>query len=117
MHAMYREKWVKGFKIDEDKIAKLVSSDTDNTSTHRMTDLIFHVVHQLDRDAYQYIAGSAREPNPKPGQEPIPVLVIVLDQDNDEGALRKRELGPIDESIKIALPHALTGPGIWELRL
>ena len=29
--------------------------------------------------------------------------------------MKKKDLGEIDESIRVALPHVLVGPDVWEL--
>jgi hypothetical protein len=42
-------------------------------------------------------------------------LAIVLEIGDDEEALKKMELPSLDETIAVALPHVLVGPGVWEL--
>ena len=52
---------------------------------------------------------------PSPDGERHLALIIVLEFDYDEERLKKKELGAIDESIRVALPHTLVGPDVWEL--
>jgi hypothetical protein len=47
---------------------------------------------------------------PSPDGERHLALVIALEFDSDE----EKELGPIDDSIRAAHPHALVGPDVWE---
>ena len=68
---------------------------------------------RLNRDAYIKIVTGYEPPGPD-GKRHL-ALVIALEIDNDEERLRKMELGTIDESIRVALPHTLVGPDVWEL--
>jgi hypothetical protein len=52
---------------------------------------------------------------PSPDGKRHLALVIALEIDNDKERLREKELGTIDESIMVALPHTLVGPDVWEL--
>jgi len=103
--------YVKGFKIDRRKIANLleVTSETDP-----LVEAGIHVVvERLNRDAYLKIVTGyeGRDPDGNRNVE----MIIALEFDKDEERLRKKELGTIDESISIALPHTLVGPDVWEL--
>jgi hypothetical protein len=41
-------------------------------------------------------------------------LIIALAIEDDEERLRNKDLGTINESIRVALPHILVGPDVWE---
>ncbi|KAH9991547.1 hypothetical protein BJV77DRAFT_522193 [Russula vinacea] len=79
--------YVKGFKIDRQKVPTWLE--------------------------YQEIVGGYEEPGPD-GHRPL-ALIIALEFGEDKEKLRAKKLGPIDESIRFALPHTLVGPGVWEL--
>jgi len=72
------------------------------------------VVKRLNRDAYLKIV-TGYGPRGPDGMRHL-ALIIALEIDDDEEGLRGKELGPLDESISIALPHTLVGPDVWELR-
>ena len=107
--------YVKGFKLDRNKLAKLAarySGDDGDVDSY-----IPVLIHQLNRDSYKYVGCAyEHEPDPRDGQRHL-TLVIVLEQGMDKEELERRELKhPIDSSIEWALPHVLEGPDVWELR-
>jgi hypothetical protein len=103
--------YVKGFKIDRQKIANLL--EVTSTTDPLVEGGIRVVVGRLNRDAYIKIVTGYEPPGPD-GKRHL-ALVIALEIDDDEERLRKMELGTIDESIQVALPHTLVGPDVWEL--
>ena len=42
-------------------------------------------------------------------------MALIIEYGNNEEKLREEELGDVDESIRVALPHVLGGPDVWEL--
>ena len=103
--------YVKGFKIDRQKIANLVEVTSE---TDPLVEAGIHVVvERLNRDAYLKIM-TGYEGRRADGKRRL-ALVIALEIDDDEERLRKKGLGTIDESISVALPHTLVGPDVWEL--
>jgi len=104
--------YVKGFKIDRQRIANILG--VTRTDDPRVEAGISVVVKRLNRDAYLRIV-TGYEPRCSDGMRHV-ALIIALHIDDDEERLREMELGPLDESISIALPHTLVGPDVWELR-
>lgn len=103
--------FVKGYKIDRGKVAEMFNFDRLNPE---VDELIRTIVHELSRDAYKYIA-TAKEHTIPPGQEDGHIaLIIVLEVDDNEKALREKEIF-VHESIEEAKPHVLVGPDIWEI--
>ena len=107
--------YVKGFKLDRDKLAKLAAHYSGDVG-----DIDFYIpvlIHQLNRDSYKYVGCAyEHEPDPRDGQRRL-TLVIVLEQGTDKEELERMELKyPTDASIELALPHVLQGPDVWELR-
>ena len=101
--------YVKGFKIDRQKVADIVEAERSDPLVDAG---IRVVVEQLNRSAYLDIV-TGYEPS-SDGKRHL-ALVIALEIDDDEERLMKKELGTIDESIRAALPYTLVGPDIWEL--
>jgi hypothetical protein len=101
--------YVKGFKIDRQKVADIVEA---KRSDPLVDAGIRVVVEQLNRSAYLDIVTGYEPPSPD-GKRHL-ALVIALEID-DEERLMIKELGTIDESIKAALPSTLVGPDVWEL--
>jgi hypothetical protein len=103
--------YVKGFKIDRQKVADIVQATNRNEP---LVDAgIRVVVERLNRSAYINIVTGYEPPSPD-GKRHL-ALVIALEIDDDEERLKKKELGVIDETIRVALPHTLVGPDVWEL--
>ena len=102
--------YVKGFKIDRQKVADMAGVPRGDPLVDAG---IRSVVDLLNRSAYIKIVGGYEEPGPD-GHRPL-ALIIALEFCEDKEKLRAKELGPIDESIKFALPHTLVGPGVWEI--
>ena len=42
-------------------------------------------------------------------------LIIALEIGEDKDEMKEKDLGEFDESIRVALPHVLVGPDVWEL--
>lgn len=105
--------FVKGFKIDQDKVvrsAKLKDPDLTIIESYITT-----IVHVLNREGYKYIGCAYdHDPDPQDGERRL-VLVIVLDESTDEEELKNKALGQIDDTIEWAKPHVLEGPDVWEL--
>ena len=102
--------YVKGFKIDRQKVADIVEA---KRSDPLVDAGIRVVVEQLNRSAYLDIVTGYEPPSPD-GKRHL-ALVIALEIDDDEERLKEKELGTIDESIRAALPYTLVGPDVWEL--
>jgi hypothetical protein len=103
--------YVKGFKIDRQKVAEVVEAVS--RSDPLVDAGIRVVVQQLERSAYIDIVTGYEQPS-SDGKRHL-ALIIALDIDTDEEKLREKPLGTIDETIQIALPHTLVGPDVWEL--
>ena len=70
---------------------------------------------RLNRDAYIKVMTGYEPPGLDDGKCHF-ALLIVLEIDDDDERRRKMELGTIDKSIRVALPHStLVGPDVWEL--
>lgn len=108
-------RYVKGFKIDRQKVADTV--DLPDPCDPEVDDYIRIIIHDLNRSGYKFI-GAVHERNP-PGQQPDGrthlAVLIILDEGYDEEELRQRELGAVDDTIEVARPHVLVGPDVWEL--
>jgi hypothetical protein len=90
--------YVKGFKIDRQKVADMIKAPRGDP----IVDTGIRVVmEQLNRSAYIRIV-VGYEPLSADGQCHL-ALVIALEIDDDEERLRKKELGTIDESIRVAI--------------
>ena len=106
--------YVKGFKIDTQKVATIVGvGDHPETLDPLIDDAIGVIVHQLNQSAYLSIEVGYEHPGPD--GERHQVLIVALEIGEDEEELKKKDLGEIDESIRVALPHVLAGPDVWEL--
>ena len=103
--------YVKGFEIDRRKIADIL--EVTSTTDPLVEAAIRVVVERLNRDAYLKIV-TGYEPLDSDGNRLL-ALVIALEIDDDEEKLTKKELGTLDESLQVALPHTLTGPRVWKL--
>ena len=103
--------YVKGFKIDKQKVADIVEAT--NRNEPLVDPGICVVVEQLNRSAYINIVTGYEPPNPDGKRHLAPN--IALEIDDDEERLKKKELGTIDESIRVALSHTLVGLDVWEL--
>ena len=42
-------------------------------------------------------------------------LIIAMEYGDDEEKLRGKDLGDVDESIRVTLPHVLGGPDVWKV--
>jgi hypothetical protein len=103
--------YVKGYKIDRQKVADIVEA---RDRKDPLVDAgIRVVVNRLNRSAYMNIA-TGYEPLTPDGERHL-ALIVALEVGDDKDKLKNKELGTIDESIKVALPHALVGPDVWEL--
>jgi hypothetical protein len=103
--------YVKGFKIDRQKVANIVGANDRNDP---LVDTgIRVIVGRLNRPAYLNIVGGYEPPSPD-GERHL-ALIIALEIGDDEDEMKKKDLGEIDESIRVALPHVLVGPDVWEL--
>jgi hypothetical protein len=103
--------YVKGFKIDKQKVADIVGA-SDKKDPLVVTG--FNVIlGRLNRDGYLNISGGYEPPGPD-GERHLS-MIIALAFGEDEEELKKRDLGEIDATIKEALPHVLVGPDVWEL--
>jgi hypothetical protein len=101
--------YVKGFKIDRQKLANMLEVEAEDP---RIMIGINIVVQKLNRSAYKNIEGGY-EPTVD-GHRQL-VHIIAMDYGDNEEQLREKELEDVDESIRVALPHVLEGPDIWEL--
>jgi hypothetical protein len=96
--------FIKGYEFNTSKIAELFSDLKVNVAIRCI------VRDKLNRDGFLYVACGSQ-----PDKGVTYTLVIVLDQDNDLEALKKRDLGEIDPSILGALVvQVLEGPDVWE---
>ena len=102
--------YVKGFKIDRQKVADVVEAPRGDPIVDAG---IRVVVEQLNRSAYIDIV-TGYEPPGLDGERHL-ALIIALAFDEEEKRLKKKKLGDIDETIRAALPHTLVGPDVWEL--
>ena len=103
--------YVKGFKLNRDKLAKVAPRFANNDGD-------FHsIIPELRCDSYKYIGWAyEHEPDPRDGLLHL-TLVLVMEQGMDMEELERRELKhSIDPSIERALPHVLEGPDVWKLR-
>lgn len=109
------KQYVKGFKLDRQKIAKVAG--VGNPSDPEVDEYIRVIISGLNRGGYKFI-GTVHEHTP-PGQQADGsthlAVAIVLELGYDAEELRKKELKPIEESIAFAQPHVLDGPDVWEL--
>jgi hypothetical protein len=97
--------YVKGFKVDREKVAKLVGArDIDDPLVETGISVI---VNRLNRSAYLRIEGGY-ELSSSDGERHLH-LIIALEIGADKDELKKKDLGEIDESIREALPHVLVG--------
>jgi hypothetical protein len=104
--------YVKGFKIDKDKIANLVGAE--DRVDPRVETGIFSTVEQLNRSAYLSIEMGYEPAGPDGELQSALIIALEIGEDKDE--LKKKDLGEIDESIRRALHlRVLVGPGVWEL--
>jgi hypothetical protein len=107
--------YVKGFKIDRERIAKLAHVADDHDP---MVDMFIHIIiKDLKRSGYKYIGAVHDHPLPPQYENTDENLavVIILDEGHNKTELQERELGPIDDTIQIAQQHVLIGPDVWEL--
>ena len=103
--------YVKGFKIDRQKVADVVEA---RDRIDPLVDTgIQVIVGRLNRSAYMNIVTGYEPPSPD-GKRHL-VLIIALEIGEDKDEMKKKDLGEIDESIRVALPHVLVGPDVWEL--
>ena len=103
--------YVKGFKIDRQKVANIVEA---RDRIDPLVDTGIHViVGRLDRSAYMNIVTGYESPSPD-GERHL-ALVIALGIGDDKDEMKKKDLGEIDDSIRVAPPHVLVGPDVWEL--
>jgi hypothetical protein len=110
---METKQFIKGYIIDYDLVAKAANIDASDLNVHHYTRVIMSA---LNRDGYKFIGSVYRhvEPGKQPNEKDL-ALAIVLEIGEDEEALKKMELPPLDETIAACLPHVLVGPGVWEL--
>ena len=104
-------RYVKGYKIDRQKVADLVEAA--NRKDPLVDAGIRSVVARLNRSAYMNIATGYDPPTPEGARHLA--LIVALDVGYDQEQLKEKKLGDIDESIMAALPHVLVGPDVWEL--
>ena len=103
--------YVKGFKIDRNKVANMIEVDP---ADQEVDEYFRVIVHMIPRTAYKFIT-SAKNPNvPIDQSDGHLALVIVLEVGDDENALREMEI-VVDPTIEWALPHVLVGPEVWEV--
>lgn len=62
---------------------------------------------------YMYL-GTAYDPNLPPNATWKLCNVIVLQEGTNRKVLEEKPLGPIDETIKWAIPLVFEGPGVFE---
>ena len=103
--------YVKGFKIDRQKIADAVGTKVRVDPVVEAA--IDFIVHRLNRSAYLNIELGHDLPGPE-GERRL-ALIIALATGKDEDELKNRDLGEIDESILEALPYVLVGPDVWKV--
>jgi hypothetical protein len=102
--AMFYPRFIKGFEISRSKLADLFgASKVDNAIRHILDEDL-----EANRDCFKYLACGSR-----PDHEVTMPLVIVLDDDDDLEALKRRPLGDIDPSI-LRMLVVLEGPDVWE---
>ena len=106
-----RKKYVQGFKINRRKVAGI--AEVESTRDPQVDHFIRVIISRMNREGYKYIAVAYDHPPTDPTD--CLSVVIVLGDGYDEEELKKREVGPIDESIEFARPHVLDGPDVWEL--
>ena len=104
---MHETLFVKGFKIDHEKIANCHLSSSSDPKVHSYIDA---VVRLLNRDGYKYIGGVYGHEN----RDEID-MVVVLEEGFDKDELMQRDLGIVDKTIEWAKPYVLTGPDVWKL--
>ena len=104
-------RYVKGFKIDSQKVADIVGAKDELDPV--VESAIDVIVDRLNRSAYLRIVVGCEPPSPD-GERNL-ALIIALEIGEDKDELKKKDLGEIDESIRVALPHVLVGPDVWEL--
>jgi hypothetical protein len=111
----YGKIYVKGFKLDRNRLAKMTARYSGGDGD--IDSYILVLIHHLNCDSYKYVGCAYKhEPDPRDGQRHL-TLVIVLKQGMDKDELERRELKyPIDLSIAWALPHVLEGLDVWEHR-
>ena len=71
------------------------------------------IVGRLNRSAYMNIVTGYEPPSPYRKRHFALIIALEIGEDKDE--MKKNDLGEIDESIRVALPHVLVGPDVWEL--
>jgi hypothetical protein len=108
------KRYVKGFILDRDLVAKVAGVKSPNDP--EVDEYIRVIIDGLNRCGYKFIGGVYERT--RPGQQydrsTHLAVAIVLDIGHDEEALRRKELEPIDETIAAAKPHVLVGPDVWE---
>ena len=101
-------RYVKGFKIDRQKVANVVGA---KDRVDPLVDTSIHsIVRLLNRSVYLRMEVGWEPATTPDGERPL-VLIIALEIGADKDELEKKDLGEIDESIKWTLPHVLVGPG------
>jgi hypothetical protein len=103
---MLPKQYIKGFAINRQKIADFFTiepnSPLEGSAIHETIRWL-----ERDRDGFMFIACGI-----KPDQ-PHRMLVIVLDEDYDEDALRGRPTKPFSPSLTAVFP-VVDGPDVWE---
>jgi hypothetical protein len=103
--------YVKGFKIDRQKVANIVGAS--NINDPLVDAGINAVVKRINRSAYLKIEGGWDRVSPDAKREIEFILAFAIGTDKDE--LKAKDLGELDETIMEALPYVLVGPDVWEL--
>ena len=100
-----RKFYIKGYKLDPEKIRQTFSRKPD--LPEETCDIYWYqpIVDYIPGDAYRYV-GSGIEPDGHHN------LVLVLDDGNDEVALKKTDVD-LPESLPKQVLQVLT-PGVWE---
>jgi hypothetical protein len=91
--------YLKGYRLDDDKIAKRFNIE-------HTTDLKFAIIRCIERDAYRYIA-SGLEPNGKLN------VIIVLAGGNDAVELTQSAMPASADRTLLDIARKVCTPGVW----
>jgi hypothetical protein len=107
-----RKQFVKGFIIDQGLVARAAGIDYNDPEVHND---IFTITRGLNRDGFKFlgVVYQHSQSGKQPDENDL-ALAIVFEIGDDEEALRRMELPPLDDTIVAAQPHVLIGPGVWE---
>ena len=102
--------YAKGYKISIRKIAEAFKFPQ-GFKDPKISLVVEYLIHfEISRDAYEYLGSVVWEEEGKPWTE----LVLVIEDDDDQNALRKRDIGKPHPRIEKVM-DVLDGPDTWEL--